>query len=107
VWGITGAAVAWAASVVVRNAMTLVQVYRMNRITPFSRASAVVAAAAVLCFAVPLLVVGAVAELTAVTFLATMVVGAAAYALLLWIERGPLALSAFSALLPARRRGAG
>jgi O-antigen/teichoic acid export membrane protein len=105
VWGITGAAVAWAASVVVRNAMTLVQVHRMNRITPFSRAAAVVAGAAVLCFAVPLLIVGAVSELTAATFLVTMVVGGGAYALLLWFERGPLALSAFSALLPAGRRG--
>ncbi len=36
-WGILGAAVAWAASVVVRNALTFVQVYRLNRVTPFSR----------------------------------------------------------------------
>jgi hypothetical protein len=64
-----------------------------------------VAGAAVLCFAVPLLIVGAVSELTAATFLVTMVVGGGAYALLLWFERGPLALSAFSALLPAGRRG--
>ena len=106
-WGITGAAVAWAASVVVRNAMTLVQVYRMNRITPFSRASAVVAGAAVLCFARRSWWWAPWPSCTVVTFLVTMVVGAAAYAVLLWIERGPLALSAFSALLPARRRGAG
>ena len=107
IWGITGAAVAWAASVVVRNAMTLVQVYRINRITPFSRAAAVVAVAAVACFAGPLLVVGAVGELTIATFLMAVTVGGVAYAGVLWVEREPLALSAFSSLLPAGRRRSG
>ncbi len=107
IWGITGAAVAWAASVVVRNAMTLVQVYRINRITPFSQAAAVVAVAAVACFAGPLLVVGAVGELTLATFLMAVTVGGVAYAGVLWVEREPLALSAFSSLLPAGRRRSG
>ncbi|MFN7151347.1 MAG: lipopolysaccharide biosynthesis protein, partial [Microthrixaceae bacterium] len=103
--GILGAAIAWAASVVVRNAMTLVQVQRMSRITPFSRGATVVALAALVCFGVPLLVLGAVAELTLLTVAPTVVVGGAVYAAVLWREREPLALSAFSALLPASRRG--
>lgn len=105
-WGIVGAAVAWAASVVVRNAMTLVQVHRLNGITPFSRAATTVAVAALVCFALPLLAVAAVAELTALSFLVTTALGAAAYAGVLWVDRTALALSAFSSLVPARlRRG--
>jgi O-antigen/teichoic acid export membrane protein len=103
--GILGAAIAWAASVVVRNAMTLVQVQRMSRITPFSRGATVVALASLACFGVPLLVLGAVTELTLLTVAPTVLVGGAVYAAVLWREREPLALSAFSALLPASRRG--
>lgn len=106
-WGITGAAVAWAAAVVVRNAMTLVQVYRMSRITPFSRGATVVAVAAVGCFAVPLLAVGTLAELTLATFLVAFIGGGALYAAVLWFEREPLALSAFRSLVPSRRRSDG
>ena len=105
-WGIVGAAAAWAASVVVRNAMTLVQVHRMSRITPFSRAATVVALGAVVCFAVPLLILGSVADLTLWSVLAVALAGSAAYAGLLWFERGPLALSAFRAVLPGSRRSA-
>lgn len=105
-WGIVGAAAAWAASVVVRNVMTLVQVHRMSRITPFSRAATVVALGAVACFAVPLLILGAVADLTLWPVLAVALAGSAAYGGLLWFERGPLALSAFRAVLPGSRRSA-
>jgi len=104
IWGITGAAVAWSAAVVVRNAMTLVQVYRMNRVTPFSRAAGVVAVGAVVCFAGPLLVIAATSEVTVANLVPTVLASSAAYAVVLWFERDRLALSAFSALLPAGRR---
>lgn len=102
--GIVGAAVAWAAAVVLRNLMTLVQVHRLNGITPFSRGATVAAAAAVGCVAVPLLVAAAVVGLSPVTFLVVVVPGGAAYAGVLWLERERLALSAFTALIPTRRR---
>ena len=103
-WGITGAAVAWSASVVVRNAMTLIQVYRINRVTPFSRAAGVVGLGAVVCFAAPLLIIAATSEVTVANLVPTVLAGGAAYAVLLWFERDRLALSAFGALLPASRR---
>ena len=103
-WGITGAAVAWASSVMVRNTLTFVQVYRLNRVTPFSRGATVVAVASVACFAVPLLVAGALTELTAVVAVTVVLLGSVAYAGILWVEREPLALSAFGALVG--RRGA-
>ena len=55
----------------------------------------------------PLLVVGAVGELTLATFLMAVTVGGVAYVGVLWFERVPLALSAFSSLLPAGRRRSG
>lgn len=103
-WGITGAAVAWASSVMVRNTLTFVQVYRLNRVTPFSRGATVVAVASIGCFAVPLLVAGALTELTAVVAVTVVLLGSVAYAGILWVEREPLALSAFGALVG--RRGA-
>lgn len=103
-WGIVGAAVAWAAAVVLRNLMTLVQVHRLNGITPFSRGATVVAAAAVGCVALPLLAATALVGLSLTTFLVVTVLGGTAYAGVLWLERERLALSAFRALVPARRR---
>lgn len=46
-WGITGAAVAWAVSIVITNAAPAVVVWYLLRIHPFGRASAAVAAASV------------------------------------------------------------
>jgi O-antigen/teichoic acid export membrane protein len=100
--GISGAAVAWASSVVVRNGLTFVQVYRLNGVTPFSRGATVVALASLGCFGAPLLVVAAVTEPTLLVVAPTVLVGGAVYAGILWLERGPLALSAFRALVPAR-----
>ena len=100
--GISGAAVAWASSVVVRNGLTFVQVYRLNGVTPFSRGATVVALASLGCFGAPLLVVAAVTEPTLLVVGPTVVVGGVVYAGILWLERGPLALSAFRALVPAR-----
>jgi O-antigen/teichoic acid export membrane protein len=52
--GIVGAAVAWAASVVVRNLLGLWQVRRTLGVSPFGRAWAVATAANLVCFALPL-----------------------------------------------------
>jgi O-antigen/teichoic acid export membrane protein len=96
-WGITGAAVAWASSVMVRNTLTFVQVYRLNRVTPFSRGATVVAVASIACFAVPLLVAGALTELTAVVAVTVVLLGSVAYQGSCGSAQ-PLALSAFGAL---------
>jgi O-antigen/teichoic acid export membrane protein len=101
-WGIAGAAAAWATSVVVRNALTFVQVYRLDGVTPFSRGALVVSVASLLCFAAPLLAVNAATELTMALAAVVVLVGGVVYAAVLWNQREPLALSAFSALLGRR-----
>lgn len=101
-WGIVGAAVAWAAAVVVRNALTLVQVHRIVAVTPFSPAGTWVAAASVLCFAGPLLAVNWFGTLDGLTFMVSMALAVPAYGAALWFRREPLALSAFAALRPGR-----
>lgn len=104
-WGIVGAAVAWAAAVVVRNALTLVQVHRIVEVTPFSPAGTWVAAAAALCFAGPLLAFNWFGTLDGLTFLVSMALALPAYGAALWFRREPLALSAFAALRPGRSAG--
>jgi O-antigen/teichoic acid export membrane protein len=101
-WGITGAAVAWAAAVVIRNGLAFWQVHRAQGLTPFSRGSSIVALASLLCFAAPLLAIRAYTELTVPLLALCIVGGAAGYAIALWSARRPLALRSMRALL---RRG--
>lgn len=104
--GIAGAAVAWGVAIVVRNLLTFVQVRSRNGVTPWSPGAAVVAAASLLCFAAPLLVIAAVAELDVVALAVILPVSTIAYAGLLWLARGPLELAALGAVLSRRGRRA-
>jgi O-antigen/teichoic acid export membrane protein len=101
--GIRGAAISWSVAIVVRNLLPLVQVRRQLGITPLTRSSLVVAAAAVACFG-PIGVVGVVLEPPTAVAVALIGVGVAAYAASIWSLRAQLGLGAFRALL--RRRGA-
>ncbi|MDN3352504.1 oligosaccharide flippase family protein [Actinomadura sp. DC4] len=99
--GITGAAIAWAAALAIRNVLPLVQVHRIFGMTPAGAGLGFASGAALACFgALPLL-----ARLTFGTTatLAGLVLGAGCYAGLLWAGRARLALTAFAALLPGRR----
>jgi O-antigen/teichoic acid export membrane protein len=103
--GITGAAIAWAAALAVRNVLMLVQVSRLFGMTPAGAGLGMAALSALACFgALPLaarLAFGTTATLGG------LVLGAACYAGLLWAGRDRLALTAFAALIPARREHRG
>lgn len=99
--GLTGAAIAWAAALIVGNLLPFVQVRHLLGMTPGTAGFGLAAASAVVCFGVlPL-----IARLTMGTMatLAGIAVGALGYAGLLWAGRTRLALTAFVALLPGRR----
>lgn len=99
--GITGAAIGWAAALAVRNLLMVAQVARLFGMTPAGAGLGLAAMSAVSCFgALPLL-----ARLTLGTTaaLAGLVLGACCYAALMWAGRNRLALTAFAALIPARR----
>jgi O-antigen/teichoic acid export membrane protein len=99
--GITGAAIGWAAALAVRNLLLVVQVSRILGMTPAGAGLGLAALSAVTCFgALPLLV--RLAFGTTAT-LAGLVLGAGCYAGLMWAARNRLALTAFAALVPARR----
>jgi O-antigen/teichoic acid export membrane protein len=99
--GITGAAIAWAAALGVRNLLMLAQVSRLFGMTPAGAGLGWAASSALACFgALPLLVrmtFGTTATLVG------LVLGAGCYAGLMWAGRNRLALTAFAALMPARR----
>lgn len=102
VWGIVGAAVAWAASVAVRNVLGFVQVRRTLDMTPWSRELARAALANVVCFVVPgtlALVAGAGAG----GVLVVLALGAVAYLLLLRRWRHALSLDLVVDALRRRR----
>lgn len=101
-YGIVGAAVAWAAAIVTRNLLPLVQVRRILGMSPMSAGLLWAAGSAAVSFAaLPLLSraglgtgVGAVC--------AGLIPGAALYVTLLWVARQRLGLNAFGSLLPGR-----
>jgi O-antigen/teichoic acid export membrane protein len=99
--GITGAAIAWAAALAIRNILMLAQVSRLFGMTPAGAGLGLAACSALACFgALPLLVrlmFGTTATLAA------LVLGAGCYAGLMWAGRDRLALTAFAALMPMRR----
>lgn len=94
-WGMTGAAVAWAASIVVNNTAALLEVRHLLRLRPFGPGYWAVAAASVSCFGILGLLLRAALGNTATAFVLTCVIGGLAYLLViakLWdhIEMGAL-----------------
>ncbi|MCZ2402945.1 polysaccharide biosynthesis C-terminal domain-containing protein [Paenarthrobacter sp. Z7-10] len=97
--GITGAGVAWAVSVAFKNALTLARVRALLSMSPFSKSSALVALANLLCFGLPLLTLTLLHQHHAFYFAAVFLAGCLVYAALLWLWRRPLRLQAFRSLL--------
>lgn len=100
-WGILGAATAWAAALGVRNLLPVIQVYRHYRMTAFTTPVAWVAGSAACCFG---LVPAVLVNLPGPSLLLVTVwlpLGCAVYAALGWRGRTLLSLDAF---LPARQR---
>jgi O-antigen/teichoic acid export membrane protein len=103
--GVTGAAIAWAAALAVRNLLMLAQVSRLFGMTPAGAGLGLAVASALVCFGVLPMSVRLAFGTTAT--LAGLVLGACCYAGLLWAQRDRLALTAFAALVPGRRRHQG
>lgn len=102
--GITGAAWAWAAAIVVRNLLPLLQVRRLLGAGPASRAGLGAGAAAVLLVGVPVAVVGLVTGHALLPVAVAATLGGTAYLVVLWALRGPLHLAAFRGMLARGRR---
>ena len=101
-YGITGAAVAWAAAIAVRNLLGMIQVRRSVGWLPFSRAAAVITVLAGLSFAVPSLALRAAGDPSPGIATAVVAAAVAVYVALLWRFRVVLGLDAFTSLLPRR-----
>lgn len=99
--GITGAALAWAASIVVQNVIPLLQVWLVMGLHPFSRALLAAALGSIGCVGLAaLLAVGVLGE-TVPGFLLFMAVATVAYGAFLRRFRSTLALGAVGDALPA------
>jgi O-antigen/teichoic acid export membrane protein len=92
--GITGAAMAWGASIVVNNVVPLVQVWRLLGIDPFGRGFLIVAGLSALCFGGIGLVARMILGPTMIGLLAFALPACALYVVLLFRFRGPLRLAA-------------
>jgi O-antigen/teichoic acid export membrane protein len=97
--GMTGAALAWAVAVIIRSTLSLVQTRITMSIVSFGPAAAVVALANVLCFGVPLVVLGQFADVGIVALALALLVCVPAYALALWLGRKSLMLSVLRGLV--------
>ncbi|MCY0905707.1 lipopolysaccharide biosynthesis protein [Arthrobacter sp. H14-L1] len=98
-WGITGAAAAWAVSIMLKNGLTLARVHALLAMDPFSKGSALVALANVVCFGLPLLTLTLLNQQQLYLYAGVFLAGCLVYAALLWLWRGPLRLRAFRSLL--------
>jgi O-antigen/teichoic acid export membrane protein len=100
--GIAGAAIAWAAAIVVNNLLPLVQVHRLLRAHPFGSGTMVAFALAVACYGMLPLVVRWVTGDAVLGLCVGIVVGSASYAIGLWRCRRSLELSVLFVSLRSR-----
>jgi O-antigen/teichoic acid export membrane protein len=101
-YGLAGAAVAFAAGILLNNLLPLVQVWRTMGLHPFGPGTGVAAALSAVSFGVVGLVLRATLGPTLTGFVAYAVVGCGLYAALLWRFRDRLEWAALSGIL--RRR---
>jgi O-antigen/teichoic acid export membrane protein len=101
--GIVGAAIAWAASIVVENVAAAIEVWLMFRIGPFGKGYRLVAAASVGCFAIPGLAARVLLGQTLPALAAATIVGLAVFAAILYAARERLQLAELMATLRVRR----
>lgn len=104
-YGILGAAVAWAAAILVANLLPLAQVASKLRLHPFSTASLGAGALAMLCFGTVPLVGRLAGDGRDMPLVAAILIGALAYAYGCWRWRESLRLRALWALAPSLARG--
>jgi O-antigen/teichoic acid export membrane protein len=102
-YGATGAAISWAAAIVLRNVLPLLQVHRSMHMWPATRDSVHAGAAALVCFGV----LGGGARLLGLPLPVVVVsvgAGGALYLAGMWLMRDRFELAAFGPALLGRRR---
>ncbi len=101
-YGLTGAAAAWAVSILLNNLLPLVEVWSLVQLQPFGGGSLVSGLSALICFGGVGLAARSVMGDGIATVLVTAIVGSAAHATILWRFRRTLHLEALGAAI--RRR---
>jgi O-antigen/teichoic acid export membrane protein len=99
--GIEGAAIAWVVTIVVQNAIPLVQLWLVLGLHPFSRSLAAAALGSLVCFGLPALIATSLLGQTISALLLFAPLALAAYAGFLVRFRSALALDAVRHALPA------
>jgi O-antigen/teichoic acid export membrane protein len=102
--GITGAAVAWAASIVVQNVLPVGQIWRSLRLHPFGMASLAAAVSAGVCFALIGLVVRSAWGPVPAALGTSTAVALPVYLAAAWSLRETLSLHVLASALRVRRR---
>ena len=97
--GMTGAALAWAVAVITRCTLAMIQTRVSMSIGSFGRAAGIAAMANIVCFGIPLLILGTFTDVGIGTLALALLVCVPAYALLLWFGRKALMLSVLRGLI--------
>jgi O-antigen/teichoic acid export membrane protein len=105
-FGVTGAAIAWAASILANNVLPMIEVWLLFRLHPFGSATRIVGAMATGCFGVVPLLARLAFGASLESFLIGEAVGGLLYLLLLRVLRERLQLPLLFASLRARGRPA-
>ncbi len=106
-YGIIGAGIAWATAIAVRNLLTLLQVWRLYGVDPFSWLLVKLAGACIVCFAAMPGMARLLAPDSLTVLLLALLLATACYVALLARWRDGLELTAFLAIRDRRRRFAG
>ncbi|MEA2555891.1 MAG: hypothetical protein QOI60_1222 [Actinomycetota bacterium] len=104
-YGMNGAAISWAVSIITDNTLALLEVRHLMGMAPFGSGYGVVAALSVACFAGIGLVVRATLGMSLGSFVVYAVVAVGVYAALLYRFRQALRLDLFLSALRGRRSG--
>jgi O-antigen/teichoic acid export membrane protein len=105
-WGINGAAIAWAVSILCTNLAALLEVRFLLGLRPFGRGYLIIAGAALLCFGIIGGVIRGVLGPSLLSLGAYAIMGTVAYGYLLWRSRELLQLSALWNAVPWPSRSA-
>jgi O-antigen/teichoic acid export membrane protein len=100
--GILGAAIAWAASIVLDNVAAVIEVWVLLHLRPFGPGYGLVVASTAGCFGAAGLAARMLLGQTLPALIAAAVVGLAAFALVAYLERGRLQLTGLAAALLPR-----
>jgi O-antigen/teichoic acid export membrane protein len=104
-YGMTGAAIAWTASIIVNNVLPIIEIWVFMRLHPLSIGSPIVALSAVACYGGFGVLIRHFVGLNLGTLLVWAIVSSACYAFLLWRFREPLHLGIFREALGPRGIG--